>query len=59
MYICMCNPFSDRQVKQYLDEKDDKATVGEVYKVCSDGEAPQCCSCIDTLKDIVLEHNRI
>lgn len=59
MYICLCNPFSDRDVQKYLAENGDTpATVGKVYRACSNGEKPQCCSCIQTLKDIVSSHGQ-
>jgi hypothetical protein len=29
-----------------------------VYRACTDGQKPQCCSCMQTLKDMVKTHNR-
>lgn len=57
MYICMCNPFSDKAVREHLAAKDGKARVSEVYGACSDGEKPNCCRCLQTLKEIVTAHN--
>jgi bacterioferritin-associated ferredoxin len=58
MYICLCNPFSDRDVKDYLKENPEGcATVGKVYRACSSGESPRCCSCIQTLKDLLSDHS--
>lgn len=57
MIVCLCNPFSDKKVQKHLSEAKEACKVSEVYDVCSDGEKPQCCSCIETLKDIVKTHN--
>lgn len=57
MYICLCNPFTDKDVQSYLGACPGKASVSEVYKCCSGGENPNCCSCIATLKTIVRDHN--
>ena len=58
MYVCMCNPFSDRDVKAHLDEQGcSRTTVSSTYRACSGGESPECCSCIDTLKTMVIDHN--
>lgn len=58
MYICLCNPFSDKSVQNYLNNNNDKVTVSGVYKECSGGQSPQCRTCIDLIKDMVREHNR-
>lgn len=58
MYICSCNPFSDKKVKDYIDQAGDKKIqMSEVYRHCSGGEKPQCCSCLPELKEMVLKHN--
>ncbi len=58
MYICLCNPFSDKDVKKVLASEKD-ASVSQVYMACSDGEKPQCCSCLQTLKDILSDHRAV
>lgn len=58
MYVCNCNPFSDKAVKQYLSEcGDQKARCGDVYRTCSGGASPKCGRCGPTLKEMVREHN--
>ena len=58
MFICLCNPFSDKTVKKHLEgKKGTKASVAETYTTCSGGEKPNCCQCLQTLKEIVREHN--
>jgi bacterioferritin-associated ferredoxin len=57
MYICLCNPFSDKDVRDFLAKQDGAASVSEVYRCCSGGEAPCCGTCVPTLKDMVREHN--
>ena len=58
MYVCLCNPFSDKKVREHLNGSEGKARVSDVYTACTDGEKPQCCSCMQTLKDIVHSHNK-
>jgi bacterioferritin-associated ferredoxin len=58
MYVCLCNPFSDKKVQDHLSRKNAKTTVSELYGACSNGEKPECCSCMQTLKDIVKNHNK-
>ena len=59
MYICLCHPFSDKKVSKFLKEKTgEKTKVSEVYGSCSGGEKPDCCSCMQTLKEIVKDHNK-
>jgi bacterioferritin-associated ferredoxin len=58
MYVCLCNPFSDKSVQKFLVTQDNKVTVSGVYKECSGGQSPQCRTCIDQIKDMVREHNR-
>ena len=57
MYICLCNPFSVKDVRKHLDEHGKIARVTDVYTSCSDGEKPNCCKCLETLKEIVTDHN--
>lgn len=58
MYVCCCNPFSDKKVKECLDKAGDKSVrVAEIYRACSGGAKPQCGSCLPTLKNMVTEHN--
>jgi bacterioferritin-associated ferredoxin len=57
MYICLCNPFSDKDVRKYLDEHDDEVAISEVYRCCSGGETPSCGTCVPTLREMVLDHN--
>ncbi|MCK6418793.1 MAG: hypothetical protein L6Q57_07645 [Alphaproteobacteria bacterium] len=58
MILCLCHPFSDSQAKAHMQAKGAKVSVSEVYSVCSDGKTPQCCTCLQTLKDMVKSHNR-
>lgn len=59
MYICLCNPFTDKDVQRYLGCcKGRKVGVSEVYKSCSGGESPDCCTCIETLRGMVRDHNK-
>jgi bacterioferritin-associated ferredoxin len=57
MFICMCNPFTDRDVSRYLAGMRGKVTVAGTYKACSGGESPQCGKCLCGLRDMVGDHN--
>lgn len=57
MYVCLCHPFSDKKVKKHLDANG-TSTVAKTYSACSGGENPNCCQCLETLKDIVQTHNK-
>lgn len=59
MYICSCNPFNDKRVKECLGQagENNKIKVSDVYRACSGGAKPQCGSCLPMLKDMVMEHN--
>lgn len=58
MYICLCNPFTDKDVKTALeDTSTGRKTPGKVYKACSGGQKPCCGTCICMLKDMVANHN--
>ena len=59
MWICHCNPFDDKAVKECLNgQKGDFARVSGVYKACSGGKSPNCGTCIAHLQEMVMEHNR-
>lgn len=59
MYICMCNPFTDKDVqRQLLERGERKCKVSEIYHACTDGEQPNCRCCLEGLKEIVSEHNQ-
>lgn len=57
MYICICNPFTDKDVKNHLNAHGDKTTPGKVYSACSGGEKINCGNCTCTLKSMVDTHN--
>ncbi|MGN7438719.1 MAG: (2Fe-2S)-binding protein [Alcanivorax sp.] len=57
MYVCICNPFTDEDVQQHLDERCCKSTVEDTYTACSGGESMNCCSCMPAIKKMVDTHN--
>lgn len=57
MYICICNPFTDGQVKSHLDTLTEPAKLNSVYKACSGGAPMNCGRCGPTLKTFVDDHN--
>lgn len=58
MIVCLCHPFNDKKVRDHLQSRGCSARVAEVYGACADGNKPQCCSCLETLKDMVKAHNK-
>ncbi|MGZ9097263.1 MAG: (2Fe-2S)-binding protein [Micavibrio sp.] len=59
MFVCSCNPFNDKAVKECLSKAGDgkSVRVADVYRACSGGAKPQCGSCLPTLKAMVTDHN--
>lgn len=57
MYICICNPFTDKDVTKHLSLHNKKTTPAQVYKACTGGEKVNCGNCTCMLKDMVDHHN--
>ncbi len=55
MYVCMCNPFTDKDVKCALDNPEVRNTPAQIYKACS-GTGPNCGSCMCMIKDMIVDH---
>ncbi len=53
MYVCLCNPFTDKDVKAALQSGKVKKTPGQIYKACSGGAKPCCASCTCVVKDLI------
>lgn len=53
MYVCLCNPFTDKDVQKALSDTNVKKTAGSVYKACTGGEKPCCGTCICMLREMV------
>lgn len=49
MYICLCNGFTDRQVRCHADAS--CSSVSEVYRRL--GCAPQCGKCVPVVREIL------
>lgn len=56
MYICMCNPFTDKDVTKALANPDVPNTTAQIYKACSGGNGPNCGSCINAVKCMIVDH---
>lgn len=56
MYVCLCNPFTDKDVKSALESPAIRKTPGQVYKACSGGQKPCCGTCLCLVRDIVNAH---
>lgn len=55
MYVCLCNPFSDKDVQKALENPDVKNTPAKIYKACA-GTGPNCGSCLCTIKSMIVDH---
>lgn len=55
MYVCVCSPFTERQVRWALDQGAD--SVGEVFDAL--GHEVQCGKCVPTIRAMIREHRRI
>lgn len=58
MIVCLCHPFSDKKVRQHLSCQSGASTVAETYSACTGGKKPQCCTCLETVKAMVKDHNQ-
>lgn len=58
MYVCCCNPFTDRDVKAVIGSGATKNTPGQIYKACTGGKKPNCGNCVCMIKDIMAENER-
>ena len=56
MYICNCNPFTDKDLDKALSDDNILKTPSNVYKACSGGEVPCCGTCICEIKERVSDH---
>ncbi|PZO84675.1 MAG: hypothetical protein DI626_08075 [Micavibrio aeruginosavorus] len=56
MWICHCNPFTDKDVKKALETPDVPNTLACVYKACSGGKNPNCGSCLCAVRDMIVDH---
>jgi bacterioferritin-associated ferredoxin len=52
MYVCVCAPFTDKQVREALDNGADSVTA--VYRALD--HKVQCGKCIPTVRAMVAEH---
>lgn len=57
MYVCMCNPFTDKDVKNALADPLVRNTPAQIYKCCSGGQAPNCGNCMCMVKDMIVDHH--
>lgn len=57
MYVCICNPFTDKDVTKHLESHGQKTTVSRVYSACTEGEKMNCGNCACDLKTMVAHHN--
>ncbi len=57
MYVCLCNPFSDKDVTNALKDPNVRNTPAQIYKACSGGVKPCCGSCVCAIKDMIVDHH--
>lgn len=52
MYVCICNAFTDKQVKRSLDQG--ACSAAGIFKAM--GCAPQCGTCVPYVREMVRTH---
>ncbi|MCA9672148.1 MAG: (2Fe-2S)-binding protein [Myxococcales bacterium] len=52
MYVCLCNGFTDKDVRECANRGADR--VSQVYR--SLGHRPRCCKCVKTIRETLDEH---
>ena len=57
MYICMCNPFTDKDLNNALNDEKVRNKAASLYKTCSGGEKPNCGNCICEINERIDAHN--
>lgn len=58
MYVCLCNPFTDKDLDRALRDDAVRKTPASVYKACSGGEKPCCGTCLCVVRERVANHNK-
>ncbi len=53
MYVCLCNPFTDKDVQNALSDASVKKSPAQIYKACSGGEQPCCGTCLCMIREMV------
>ena len=57
MYVCLCNPFTDKELECALKDTKVLKKTSSVYQACSGGEKPCCGTCICEINDRIKSHN--
>lgn len=57
MYICMCNPFTDKDLSNALKDGSAPKKTADLYKACSGGEKPNCGTCLCEIRERLDAHN--
>lgn len=57
MYICLCNPFTDKDLDKALKNEAIPKKQDYVYQACTGGQKPCCGSCLCEIQDRIDEHN--
>lgn len=54
MYLCICEPLTDKEVKQYVDEHKNQSSHHILKKLVHDTHCgKQCGKCIKSIKDVI------
>ena len=56
MYICLCNPFTDKDLNKALEDETVPKKTAPIYQACSGGETPCCGSCLCEIKTRIDAH---
>lgn len=57
MYICICNPFTDKDLDAALENDSVPKKASQIYKACSGGVKPCCGTCVCEIRERLDAHN--
>lgn len=56
MWVCLCKSFNDKSVRKVLEDHPDVTRAKDLYKHLSDGERPQCGTCMKHMQGMIDEN---
>jgi bacterioferritin-associated ferredoxin len=53
MFVCICNAFNEKRVKDVMAANPDMTKTKEIYGCCANGAEPPCGKCLPVIKDML------
>ena len=57
MYVCLCNPFTEKDLETALEDDQVQNKASHLYKACTGGEKPCCGTCVCEIRDRIDAYN--